>query len=249
MPLDDADKKIIADLIGSSLKTFGEGLDQRFVTPEAATKMVEQGTTKALEAIDFDGKLNAFADKLKGSGGDDGGTGGKGQDGGGGSGSDPAVAKLQEQIEALTAQSQAAQAAAQAAEQKNREQRLENSLREQLGAAGVPAAAQQKAVAYLRTLSVDGKPVITLNDAGDPVYRQQRKGYVDERPLAEGIKDWAGSDDGKLYLPATNAGGTGDGNGGRSNQGGGGNVPRKSDGSVNFGSLTQGGLRLGGIAQ
>ena len=248
MPLDDADKKFIAESIANSLKTFGGDLDKKFVTAEGATKMVEQGTSKALEALDLDSKLEALGEKLagtKGKGDDDG-----GKDKGGNTDSDPAVLKLQEQLEKLEKQNREAQEARQAAEQKASEQRLDGALREQLGAAGVPATAQGPAIAFLRTLKLeDGKAVVGLNDAGEPTFLQQRKGYVDTRSLADGIKDWMGTDAGKLYLPATNAGGTGDGNGGRNSGGGNTTIPRNEDGSVKFGSLRSNGIRSSGLTQ
>jgi|GEM_PF-5221775 len=248
MPLDDADKKFIAESIASSLKSFGGELDKKFVTADAATKMVEQGTTKAFEALNLDSKLEALGEKLagaKGKGDDDG-----SKNKGGKTDPDPAVAKLEEKLEAMEKQNREAQEAREAAEQKAREQRLDGALREHLGTAGVPAQAQGPAIAFLRTLKLeDGKAVVGLNDAGEPTFLQQRKGYVDTRSLADGIKDWVGTDTGKLYLPATGATGTGDGNGGKNTGGGSGNVPRKADGSIDFGGLVRGGLRMGSLAQ
>ena len=54
MPLDDADKKAIADLIKTSLTTFGGELDKKFVTGDAAQKMVGQGITKGLADAGLD---------------------------------------------------------------------------------------------------------------------------------------------------------------------------------------------------
>jgi len=235
MPLNDEDKAAIGELIKSSLTAFGTKLDEKFVTADAATKMVEQGTAKALEGLDLDSKLNGLVEKLKPAGGGDGGSkGGKGDAGGDGK-PDPEVAKLQERLEQMERQNREAQDQAAAAEKRAREQSLDNAMRSHLAAAGIPADKHDLAIPVLRT--EDGKPVVDLNDNGQPIYRQQKKGYVDEMAMADGLKGWASTEAGKTYIPATGANGTGDGTGGRQPQGGG-SVPRTESGQVDWGSFS-----------
>ena len=56
----------------------------------------------------------------------------------------------------------------------------------------------------------DGKPLLRLDDKGNLAWAREHLGAVRTFPLEEGIKGWAQTDDGKAYLPAKGAEGTGD---------------------------------------
>lgn len=60
----------------------------------------------------------------------------------------------------------------------------------------------------------DGKPLLRLDDKGNLCWAKEHLGAVRLTPLEDGVKEWAGSDDAKTYLPPKGAEGTGDGIGG-----------------------------------
>ncbi len=215
MPLDESDKKFITDLLGEHAK--------QFVTAEAAAKMVEQGVKSGLEGLKLDEKLKAIGEKKgdqeeekkESKAGDK-----KGEDG-----------QVNARIEDLNRRLKEAEEKREQAEQAAREQKLTSSVAAALDKAGVPAARHQHALAYLRTLTTeDGKPVLRVTEDGKAVWAAQRKGYVDSLDIEAGAKEWAGSDDGKAFLPATNAQGTGEGKSQPV-------TPRNDKGAVEWGSL------------
>jgi hypothetical protein len=131
-----------------------------------------------------------------------------------------------------------AEQARKVAEQTAREQRLEGRLRSALAEAGVGTEQQEKALVWLRSRTTkDGKPVLSFNADGNPVWRTDRQGFVDELDVAEGLKGWAATDDGKSFLPPTGAAGTGDSAGGRGGSGRRDPNPRKKDGSLDVDEL------------
>ncbi len=233
MPLDEADKKFITELLAQNTAA----LEKRFVTPDAATKMVEQSLAKGLEGLKLDEKLAAA---LKGAkpADEDGDKAGKGKQPDGKV--DPEVQRLRSEMEAIKAQSAEATAKQEAAEAKARNQQLEAAAREALAKQGVPPERQAHALAWLRNQKTDdGKPILDVDATGKAVWRAQRKGYVDELGLEDGLKSWAGSDDGKHFLPATGHRGTGDSVGQAAGHPGPSTVPRRADGSLDTGAVSQ----------
>lgn len=228
MALDDADKKFISELIANSLKTHGEELGKKFVTVDAAGKMVEQGLAKGIDGLKLDEKLAKALEGVKPEGkGDDKAKAGKGE-------GDPA---LQKKLEALEAQLREQTAAKEAADRQAAEQRLDSAIGQALAAAGIPADRHKHVLPYLRGLKLDdGKPIISTDANGGPVWTAQRKGYTDALGLDAGIKEWVNTDDGKIYVPPVGAQGTGDGNGGRTGPRDT-NVPRDANGKIDVSAL------------
>lgn len=232
MALDDDDKKFIADLI----KSNNEELGKQFATPDAVTKMVEQNLAKGLESLDLDGKLAAAFEKHKPADkGDDDKKNGKGK-----AGDDPEILKMRDELAAIKRQAEEATNARKAAEQKQREQALESKARDALAAAGIPAEQHAKALVWLKSqTTADGKPVLDFGEDGSPAYNAQRNGYVDPLTIADGIKEWAGTDDAKTFIPASGVQGTGDGAGGRGRTPAPSALRRDSNGNIDFSDMSR----------
>jgi hypothetical protein len=62
---------------------------------------------------------------------------------------------------------------------------------------------------------------VKLDDKGAPTFVFQRNGYEESLPIADGAKEWVGTDDGKLYMPPVGTQGTGGGLGGSGAKSGG----------------------------
>lgn len=241
MALDDADKKFITELLAGALKTHGEEADKKYVTADAAGKMVEQGVKGGIEALKLPELIGEAVKKAVPAGGDKGkdnasGDADKGDKGKNGA-ADPVVAKLQEQLEQLQAQNRSADERAKAAEEASRRQKLEAELRNALSAGGVAPGLMDATMALLpsRTLS-DGKPILVHENDGSIKMRIQRKGYVDTVAVAEGVKDWLGTDEGKNYLPPSGKQGDGSSSGSPGGRTGTNQVPMK-DGRIDFAAL------------
>jgi hypothetical protein len=230
MPLDAEDEKKIAALIAGALKTNNEELGKQFVTADAATKIVTQTLTKGLEDLKLEDKIAAAVKKAGEGEGAGAGEGDKKKPKGGEGNADPAVARALEEIENLKKANKAAEEARQAAESRAREQALDAAAKDALGQAGVPASKHAKAMAWLRTKRVDdGKPVIETMPDGRIIWREQRKGYIEDLALADGIKAWIATDDGKDFLPPTGQQGTGTGGSNGSGSAGPGGVVKLQD--------------------
>ena len=243
MPLDEADKKFIQDLLKANNEAFAE----RFATPDQVTKIVGQN----LEELNLGEQIKtSLDDSLKdireqlsksdkgGAGGDDGGRGGAGD------GADEEqrirLAKMQEELEHLQQQNRAAEEARQKAEQREKANRLTSAVRDALSKAGVPTDKHHLAIPVLQSSKLaNGKPLISLAEDGSPRYLAQRNGYTEKLSMADGIAEWAESDDGKIFLPPTNTAGTGEGGGQRPPASGHNRTPRNQDGSANWNAIGQ----------
>lgn len=243
MPLDEADKKTIGELISAALKENNTELGKQFVTADQATKMVSQGLENGLKTAGLDKvgeTLSGLSTKLEelGKGGGEGGGDKGGAGGKGGNQTDPAVAKLQEELETLKRKSTEDAKRAEKAEADRRESQLEAQVAAALSANGIPADRHAPAIAYLKTLRTDdGKPVLGFDDAGNPRFVLQKTGYVDPKSVKDGIAEWAGTDAAKIYKPATDTQGTGEGAGGRGGNRNQGNAPKKADGTTDWATL------------
>lgn len=250
MALDDADKKTIAELIAAGLKTYDEEAGKKYVTADAAGKMVEQGVKAGIEGLKLPELIGEAVKKAAPAGGAD-----KGADKGAGAGgadkganggaADPVVAKLQEQLEELQNKNREADQRAKAAEEASRRQKLEGELRGALTAAGVAPGLMDASMALLpsRKLS-DGKPILVHEADGTIKMRVQRKGYVDTVPVVDGVKDWLATDEGKNYLPATGKQGDGAGAGNPNRSQSNTTIPQK-DGRIDWAAL--GNVNLSGV--
>ncbi|MEL6346888.1 MAG: hypothetical protein AAFV53_27495 [Myxococcota bacterium] len=223
MPLDDADKQFITDLITTSLKTNNDELDKKFATAESVTKIVEQGlekldvTTQIKTALD-DG-LKEVREKLNDKGNGEGGKTGKEGEG------EPSaeVLRLQERQQELERKLREQEQEAAASAQRERDSRLDGALRSALSKHNIPADRHDLVIPVLRNMkTADGKPVLYFDDAGKPLWTAQRKGYTDKLNVEDGIAEWAKTDVAKVYIPASGKQGAGGGGGESPGDGGGG---------------------------
>lgn len=108
---------------------------------------------------------------------------------------DPKVAKLEQEVEKMRKEREAERM-----QLRNRER--DAMLREELAAAGVETNRMRGAIAVLRDqLVYDDK-------AGEWSYRTKRDGVDEDMDVSAGVKEWAGTDEGKSYLAAQQAGGS-----------------------------------------
>lgn len=102
---------------------------------------------------------------------------------------DPKVSKLEQQVETMRKEREQERITV-----RNRDR--DAMLREELAAAGVDANRMRGAVAVLRESCVyDDK-------AGEWSYRTKRDGVDEDLDVSAGVKEWAGTDEGKSYLAA-----------------------------------------------
>lgn len=207
MPLDDADKKHIADSIAEAFK--GDALKTALAPAIADT--VKREITGAISGLKLDETIAAkVGEATKGLKPPD--TDGKGGDGKGGDDkADPAVAQLRAQLEELTRKTKVAEQAAASEKAAREEEQLIGALRETLAKAGVPAEKQRPVVALLHAAD---KRVRRTTD-GQPGLHFRRNGYEEVLPLEAAVKEWLGTDEGKQFLPPTGVQGTGQGPGNR----------------------------------
>lgn len=92
-----------------------------------------------------------------------------------------------------------------AAISKQRDKDLREQVRDNLTKAGIPPHLQKAAMAIL----ISEDKVVSYDEDGTMVFKTQNEGNL---VLAEGIKSWVKSDEGKNFLPAKGAAGSGDRN-------------------------------------
>ena len=250
MPLDDADKKFITELLDTKLKAHDDEADKKYASNEEVQKILKQG----LDELDIAGALKGALDtelkdireQLKKGGSKGDGDGDK-KNKGGTDEESPEVLKLKERQEELERKLREQEEARVAAEDREKANRLNGAINDALAAAQVPAERHAQARAFLQTLTTDkGEPVIALDDAGRAVWREQKKGYIDTLDLSAGVKGWTDTDAGKLYLPPTGNRGTGEGSGETPPHRNQGNAPRNDKGQVDWDALGQN-LSAGGL--
>lgn len=230
MPLDDADKTFIKDLLGEATKGF--------LTAEDATKLVNQNLEETFQKTGLNTLgdtlkgLNAKIESLeKGSGDSDDGKDKKGGKGGEADDLDPRLAKLKEQQAELERKMKEANDAREQAEAREKANKLQAGLRDALIKGGVDASKVHLVMPTLLGQKTDkGEPVVALDDNGNVVWRQQKAGYVDTISVADGVGAWTQTDDGKTFLPPKAVEGT-DRDAGSSN------VPKTEAGKTDFSQL------------
>lgn len=185
MPLDEADKKEIAALIGAAFKpeTIGAAVKSHI-------DGLKLGETIAAEVAKLAPKKDDDADK---------------KDDKGGKKDDPSVARIAAMEKALADE----RTARTAAEEKTRTERLHNAAREALAAAGVPADRMKAAMAVLKE-----EGVLVTDAEGNPGWKGKDQFGADATlALTDAASKWAAKD-GAMFLPPSGVNGTG-GNGGR----------------------------------
>lgn len=191
MALDDADKKVFADM----LKEAFAGL------PSTVKGAVDTAVTPLNAKIaDLEKKL---AEAQAGAGAGDGkGSGAGAGDGKGkpdaGKGDDPKVAALQANLEKLTADLLAEKRQGQIAAR-------DNAVRAELARAGTPPDMIDVALSHL-----DRSGQYIEKDGVFAVRGKDKFGVDVELPIADGIKAYLATPQGKHFLPAANTQGSGD---------------------------------------
>lgn len=184
MALDDADKKVISDLIVAALKpeTIGAAvkahLDGLKLDEVVAAKVKD--ATKDLVKPEASDKADKDADK------------GKGKD-------DPRVAALEAKFEQE-------RAAREASEKARARDQLETAAREALVKSGVPADRVKHALAVLKT-----EGTLDFGADGKGGWKGKDRYGVDALLTPEeGAAAWVKSDDGKHFLPPVQTRGSGE---------------------------------------
>ena len=123
---------------------------------------------------------------------------------------DPTVLKLQEEIAAIKKDRERIALEAKDKEAKHARDEEEAALAQALG----PHVKQSPAVVEAVKMLLLKRGVVTRNDKGEIVYKAVRKSggneYEDLLPLGDGVKEWAGTDEAKDFLPPKDTGGSGD---------------------------------------
>lgn len=92
----------------------------------------------------------------------------------------------------------------QEAERRRQEAEERSVVESALGASGVAGKRVAQAFVWMRAQGLIGR-----DSDGNVVYRAERDGYVDELKLADGVKEFLASDDGKDFLPPKDVAGSG----------------------------------------
>lgn len=123
----------------------------------------------------------------------------------------PAAGAVDPRISELEARMRAADKRAEeerAARENERKARLAEEERnltvQALAAAEITGDLQEGALLVLQAQGRIGR-----DESGKVVWLEQKEGYVDKIPVAEGVKKWANEGPGKAYLPARGVGGSG----------------------------------------
>jgi hypothetical protein len=230
MPLDDADKKFITELIATSLKTSGEET-KKLVEATVGTAIKSLELDKKLEGVkgDLDKKLEAVKPKDEP---DNKSTDDKGK-GGSKVSDDPEFKKLQAQLEEQRRRSAEAEAAAKRAE----ETRRANLVRQGLTDALVKNGADPKRVSFAVD-SLLNRNVVKLNDKADALLWPMKRTWGEDPNVTaeEAAKEWLSTDEGKFFLPPVGNQGTGD-RGGAPPSTGPTTAPRTKDGAVDWSAI------------
>lgn len=212
MPLDEADLKKIADLIKAAVDPAIAKISED--VPKVVAEQLKPVSAKLTDAETIAKAAKEAAEKAGKTPADDAGKR-KPDD----KATDPATAKLQEQLETLQANLKAAEEEKKANAEKEKANALLAAARDALGLAGVPPERMKVALAALKDegiLAYDGET------AG---FKYQRKGYSEVVAGKAGAEEWLKTDAGKLFLPPSDATGTGQRGGRAPNAGGGGAQP------------------------
>jgi len=203
-PLDEeAIKKLVTESVTAAIGPAVAG---------AVSNHFKRGAVKEL----IDNAVKTGIEALKPAGGDDDDDGGDDKDKGKTKGKpDPETAKalkalqaqnatLQKQVEAEKAEREAAKAASARGEERGA---LEKALRAAgVGDSHVPAAA---------ALLIHDQKRVKRNDDGAICFEMTRDWGAELVPIEKGVTEWAATDAGKVYLPPSDAGGSGNRGGNR----------------------------------
>ncbi len=123
---------------------------------------------------------------------------------GGGDKHAPELVSLKKQNEELRKRLDSLDKEAAQAKEEKKAAEERSLLAEMLAEGGVKDARVRHAVNYLR-----GEGLVRRTDKGELVFVKRARGGDEELDLGEGIAEWLKTEDGKHFLPPTNAGGAG----------------------------------------
>ena len=195
MPLDDADKKAIAEMIAGALKPEAltaalqplvasavtaatKPITERLDKGEQAAKAAEAEAAKKAAEAEAAKKAAAEEEAKKASGAKP-------------AEPDPAIAT---QIRQLQEQLKAERDARTAAETRTKQETLDRTLRDALAGAGIPADRLRHALAVIHA---DG---VIAEHNGAPHWKGKVGGVDGLHALSDGLADWV-KGEGKLFLP------------------------------------------------
>ena len=197
MPLDDADKKLIGEMIAAGLK---DGL-----TAEALGPVIGAALAPALKPItDAQAALTADLSKVKEAAAKPPEAKPTGKDGKPPDENATLLASLKAQIDDLTKQNEAERARNEQIEADRKIADRNTMLRDLLGKAGVPADRMDLALAGLLLNKIEPKA-----DGSGHVWIGTVNGIQGQHPIDKGIGDWI-KGPGSTFIPAKNVGGTGE---------------------------------------
>jgi hypothetical protein len=188
MPLDEADKKAIAEMLAAAMGASSEEQSKRTAASIKA----------AVDALGIDAKLEAL--KVKPDAVED-----KVEDKKGGKVS-PEMMRLQKQLETLTRQSGEDRTAREAAELKAKTSTLLSAFDNAARKAGVPA----ERLPALRALLHNASERVKYDDNDRPGLHFQRDGYDEVLDLETGFGEYLGTSEGKQFMPPSKIAGTGE---------------------------------------
>jgi|FLYL01.1.fsa_nt_gi hypothetical protein len=189
---------------GGGEEKFGKDEAQRMIN--GALKSWETRFQKTIEGMFTPERLAPVLEQFtKTKEPDSGGSGGKG-----GGGEIPEeiknrMAAMERQSKELQQQLEAERKARQEEREKALRHEERSTLMKALQEAGVDPKMIDFAVATLYT----ERGLVKRTEDGQIVWKAQRDGYVDDLPVTKGVAEWLKTDEGKRFLPASGAGGSG----------------------------------------
>lgn len=117
---------------------------------------------------------------------------------------DPRITELEARMRAADKRAEEERAARENERKARLAEEQRNLTVQALAAAEITGELQEGALLVLQAQGRIGR-----DDAGKVVWLEQKEGFVDKLPLAEGVKKWANEGPGKAYLPARGVGGSG----------------------------------------
>jgi hypothetical protein len=114
--------------------------------------------------------------------------------------------KLREEVESIKKDLLRTREEKEAQEQKMRQDEEERTLFDAIRACDVPV----EMVEAVGSLLLTRRKVLHRNDDGTIMFRVQRKDYTEDLPVKDGVKEFLKTDEGKVYLPPRNVGGSGE---------------------------------------
>jgi len=210
MPLDDADKKAIAEMIAGALKPEAltaalQPLVASAVT--AATKPLTERLDKGDKAAAEAAKKAEEAAKAKA---EEEAKAAEAAKAAGGKATEPDPA-IMTQLRQLQEQLKAERDARAAAEARTAQEALNRTLRDAIAAAGIPADRIKHALAVIQAEGA------IVDHQGAPHWKGKVGGVDGIHALADGLADWA-KNDGKIFLPPAPVKGSGSEPGQRTTQ-------------------------------